>query len=417
MKMLPIIFLIFFGACRFDVPEPTPNTGCRHPIPCDTFSHDNRMLELLWQVPFESGPDLNLINTIKLYKNDVIAYYWDFQDNQIRLMSCKKDSGTVNYRFKFSKEQGEGDPLDYLEVIDDWVGLATDYDAGFVNLLTGQELLIPEDKFCFMDEVKVHGKLFYRNVWSCNDKITHLFSYDIFNGNKVDTVLTRTYLDHPAGARFSSTPIFYESEADGQTYVIMNNFGIGTNIIPTSEEYICYNLKNKSIKWKVDKDFGQTPVIDGRYCYLGTPEGELNKIDLETGELIWTFLPEHQHASFVLSTGFIKNDILYTLPINDVLYALDKHTGAVLWKGKQRLSGFNGGPIYVNGKIIIGLYQAMAVYDAMTGKELAFEKAWNYKWGTRFESSRYDDQNMAVDLQNNLLYCSDGFYLQCFKVK
>jgi len=108
-------------------------------------------------------------------------------------------------------------------------------------------------------------------------------------------------------------------------------------------------------------------VADGPTAYAGNYEGEFFAVEIQTGEVLWTFADAIGPFS---SPHAVANDLVVASNEDEHLYALNKDTGALHWKF-QGLGIFESGPLIVGDTVLAttanGYFHAL---NLETGKEL-----------------------------------------------
>jgi len=98
-----------------------------------------------------------------------------------------------------------------------------------------------------------------------------------------------------------------------------------------------------AIKWTSENcGFGITPAIDGNWAYVTDPMGDMCSIDLLSGKKRWVFECEQEFGqpdSFQLvpdrfPAPCMSNTLAFYATWVDYVYALDRITGALVWKLK-----------------------------------------------------------------------------------
>ncbi len=105
----------------------------------------------------------------------------------------------------------------------------------------------------------------------------------------------------------------------------------------TRGRFIAFGAQDGSIVW----DFAlpdttvrfASPAIAEDMVIFGASDGKLRALDVQTGELEWTF----DAVDVLASPPLITNETLYVASMGNNLYALDPATGEVLWQ--QEMEG------------------------------------------------------------------------------
>jgi outer membrane protein assembly factor BamB len=131
-----------------------------------------------------------------------------------------------------------------------------------------------------------------------------------------------------------------------------------------------------------------TPVIDGRRVYTLSRLGIIHCLDAQTGSLIWmrdiiAAFAGHRPEWDLSASPLIDQEKLILCPggANAAVVALDKNTGATIWKGGGSEEPGYATPVQatINNRpaYIIFTAKSLLAVDAKTGATL-----WNYPWKT-----------------------------------
>ncbi len=103
------------------------------------------------------------------------------------------------------------------------------------------------------------------------------------------------------------------------------------------------DIKNGKPKWKTAAKAAVlgAPLINGKYVYIGSSDHAFRKLNLVTGKVAWEF-PGLDGP--VVSTPLLYADKIIFGAWDRNLYALDKNTGALLWKWNNGSSIRNYSP-------------------------------------------------------------------------
>ena len=142
------------------------------------------------------------------------------------------------------------------------------------------------------------------------------------------------------------------------------------------------NVSGLNLAWSYTLSPGPnvaTPVVHDGVLFVPSAGDQLDALDAQTGELLWTY----QHESADSGRGFgrtRRNIALYGdrvyFPLSRSIAVLDGSTGALLWEAPTD-TGIPGGPLVANGTIFQGLGRggagvggSMQALDAETGSAL-----------------------------------------------
>jgi len=132
------------------------------------------------------------------------------------------------------------------------------------------------------------------------------------------------------------------------------------------------------IKWqtKVSNTWLMPPMFADGMLYAGSGDGVLYALNAETGEQMWSA----EGFGQLESTGAIAGDMIITAGFSNLVQALNRHTGAVLWSFR---TGFfvQGSPLIVDNLVVLAtdhkayaldLQSGKLIWEVMTGNEGAF---------------------------------------------
>lgn len=211
------------------------------------------------------------------------------------------------------------------------------------------------------------------------------------------------------------------------------------------------NIDQLGVAWTYDIDsedgFEATPIVVDGMMYASGPRGSVYVLNAETGEEIWTFLPEIDPQIYrkvccgVVNRGLtVWKGNVYVASLDGYLYALDAKSGDIVWKSdtivdRERGYSVTGSPYMAGDLVIIGNSGAeldargyVTAYDYKTGEEAwrfytvpgnpsnGFEhpelemaaKTWdeNSLWEAGLGGTVWD--GMAYDPELDLLYVGTG---------
>lgn len=73
-------------------------------------------------------------------------------------------------------------------------------------------------------------------------------------------------------------------------------------------------------------DIDADPVVQGNTVFLGSYQGYIGALALDSGEFIW------RKPASIYKNMLVKGDTLYTTDADDVVWSINKHNGRVNWK-------------------------------------------------------------------------------------
>ncbi len=154
---------------------------------------------------------------------------------------------------------------------------------------------------------------------------------------------------------------------------------------------------------------GATPTIDGDYVYVNSREGEVRKLEAETGKVVWVFdirkeldlpLPEWGLTCSPIVRG---NEIILEA---GSLFAIDKETGQLKWRTTARMPGYGTPELFdYQGQPHAAALtnEGVTVVDLSKTSEVCF-----YPW-----ESPYDTNSTTPMWKNGELFVSTGYNVGC----
>ena len=128
----------------------------------------------------------------------------------------------------------------------------------------------------------------------------------------------------------------------------------------------------RGVKWTAQTcgSKGSTPAVTGGYVYVGSKDGNLYKIDVETGEVCWRFPAQ---ASIPCSPAVADGRVYFGLD-GPSYFALNAATAELEWKVYGGYAGYSH-PVVVDKSVYFGCWHYSIVSLALDdGSEL-----WKYE--------------------------------------
>ena len=213
-------------------------------------------------------------------------------------------------------------------------------------------------------------------------------------------------LDRETGARLRG---FEEFEDAAGQYIEGGAIGGGLFVIGNSDGNVyALDVESGDLQWTFETGHRvwATPLIVEDTVYVGSMDRHLYALNLSDGRERWNF---HTDGAFA-STPALRDGTLYIGAFDDRLYAIDADTGTELWRFSNE-NWFWGSPV-VYGDIVYAADVNGKVYaiDAETGAEI-----WRQSLGTPVRAGMAlteDGSQLFVGGQDGALYAldtSDGF--------
>ena len=213
---------------------------------------------------------------------------------------------------------------------------------------------------------------------------------------------------HTNGSVFSSPAVaggvIYVGSGDGNLYAV--------------------DLQSGGLKWKFPtaSRIPSSPAVDAGVVFFVSYDGSLYAVDTTTGKKKWSFKTggerryagKHLHGSvpmaetmpdpfdFFLSSPTIVNGTVYFGSGDGNIYALDEAAGTLKWKF-QTGDVVHASPAIVDGTLFIGSWDSyFYALEAATGKE---------KW--RFKTGEDPDIHNQVGIQSSAAVMDGAVYFGC----
>ena len=220
--------------------------------------------------------------------------------------------------------------------------------------------------------------------------------------------------------------------AGGPQQIWTAKVGTGTSSVTVSGERVftmgntdgkdvvwCLNAKTGSVVWKheypldLDKRMFEggtaaTPTLDGNRVYTVSHQGDLFCLDATTGKPVWAkhyqkdFGGKRPQWGFAGSPTVEGNLLLLEVGGNGAsTVALDKATGATVWKSGDDAAGY-ASPVVatIAGKRTVVMFKA----EHVVGLDLAGRELWRTPWKTSY------DVNAATPMvSGDKVFVSSGY--------
>jgi outer membrane protein assembly factor BamB len=217
------------------------------------------------------------------------------------------------------------------------------------------------------------------------------------------------------GGRLISSP----AVANGMVYV-------GS----TDGNLYAVDLESGTQKWKFETKVRvpSSPAVSGGVVYFGSYDGKFYAVDAVSGQLKWKFqtggekrfTAKHLHGiqpaaetmpdpfDFYLSSPAVWNGAVFFGSGDGGIYSLDVGSGTLKWKF-QTGNVVHASPAIANGTLFIGSWDSFFyAIDTATGKE-----KWRFKTGEDPETSNQVGVQSSAAVMDNIVYfgCRDSnFY-------
>lgn len=129
-----------------------------------------------------------------------------------------------------------------------------------------------------------------------------------------------------------------------------------------------------------------TPTFDGDRLYWLSRWGDVFCFEAGSGKIVWSKNVAQETGAKIPSWGFtgapLVHENLLVLNVGEAGLALDKSTGAIVWKSAANDAGYSTPLLVERGGAslaLLGSEKSYLAVDLKTGKE-----AWRFKWLTQY---------------------------------
>ncbi len=234
-------------------------------------------------------------------------------------------------------------------------------------------------------------------------KDERLYAADLRQIQVLDPTSGEVFQAFPSNVEDNSFGILYVAPVVGKGYLITASqlpasgfFGSASNVV------LKLDTETGSEQWRFAGAAGQYiegGVVSGGTFVIGNSDGNVYALDVESGELLWTFETGHR----VWATPLIVDDIVYIGSMDHNLYALHLSDGREIWRFSAG-GAFASMPALQDGTLYIGAFdnRAYAINVADGTERWHFPPEQNgevWFWGSPAVG---DDKVYAVDVKGEV---------------
>jgi len=181
------------------------------------------------------------------------------------------------------------------------------------------------------------------------------------------------------------------------SFAVANNRVYTAGNANSADTIFCLDAHSGKVLWQhsYPSDLGDkyfeggataTPTVDGNRVYTSSRWGDVFCFDAASGKVIWSRNLATDSGLRVPGWGFAGSPLVFNnllvLNMGEAGVALDKQTGATVWKSANKDSGYSSPlPFERDGKwfALLGSGQAYIAVDLQSGAE-----AWRFHWVTQY---------------------------------
>lgn len=184
----------------------------------------------------------------------------------------------------------------------------------------------------------------------------------------------------------------------------------GTVYLPTGDALVAIDSATGEERWRYVPDdhsrFGSPVVHDGTVYAVSTTGDSVRAVGADSGEEVWSRegVAHTRAGVHLLASEYVDDPVLYTGTENGEVFRLDPETGEVSWStdlfGTISAFGYRFGAVYV------GTYggEVYAFGDTVDGVDGPTE-GWRRKVGSAVETVLPDEEGVLVDTFDGPLRC------------
>lgn len=114
-----------------------------------------------------------------------------------------------------------------------------------------------------------------------------------------------------------------------------------------------------------------TPLVHDGVIFIYSNRDRVDALNAATGDVLWTYQREQAQSTSLLPTRVKRNmalygERLYLATGDNQVIALNAKTGELVWESPAG-AGTSGGPLVVNGNVVLGLFRGLRMPSQNTG--------------------------------------------------
>jgi outer membrane protein assembly factor BamB len=240
------------------------------------------------------------------------------------------------------------------------------------------------------------------------------------NTGKFDTLISFSAQDYGPGTRFLAYSFAKWYDPLISKDLLLFERPRGANGQKSKVDLVALNLATRQVEWKIE-DFepngysaAQAPIlIHGDKAFvLGAIT--LFCVDLTERKIIWTKKYNERTPDFIsehlqYTKPVIVNNLLIIKPLSERCFAYDVNTGNEVWRNGEG----------ARDAIDIEEYKGYLFMASNSEGNIWVHRVSDGKFITRLKSphSSWIIDEICIDKNKGLLFCTDDYYAMCFKLK
>ena len=189
----------------------------------------------------------------------------------------------------------------------------------------------------------------------------------------IDTATGEQNWAHDAGGIVRSSPTI----VDGTVYIGAHCQSAECAEFDSSEigEVLALDLETGELLWSFETTAGvvSTPAVTDNAVFVGTSAGAMRALDRDTGETVWSY----ETGALVASSPAVVDGSVYFGDVRGTFYGLDVTDGTELWTHEpDQLRNYPNSPAVDEDRVYIG-----ANYNGATrAGVIAFDRTGGQQW-------------------------------------
>ncbi len=408
---------IFVGSCRKET-IPTISTG---PV----------NFELVWKERFSKNKVRLFSIDPVLTPNNGIAFLKMF-DGPEDIITCRdRTTGQKKWSWQDPIDIYDGEKVSEMFVYENKLGIGSSHEMNVVDINSGQTIWktdVQTEGFSGMPRSALINNQIYhtRTINPPNGDFAELFRTNINQGNWESLFTVNKSENNDFASSFESYAIWKNPQTGDSILLFQNRqtqfFAHGKSKV----DLFGLNLRTRQVEWKIDSidyegNSSVSPilVLGDKAYFMGMIN--LFCIDPAVGKVVWK---KHFNQgdtigyseTFLHSKLVAVNNMLIVKPALRKMYAFDLQTGAEIWRSDDGCKGSSDTQVYKDWIFIPSQGEGDVWVHRISDGKLVTRLRSPHHNSTEFPNA-YIATPIAIDQATGYLYCTDGYFIMCFKIK